>query len=151
MDLNAVLRTAGDNLGRNVIPARIGARTLRDPDLPIDILLAEREVVAFRATDDAAAEVLHVHNIFHKFVVGIADQQVRGRKRPVVLFPQLVHEMIDRAWNCNLGKDVDVLAQDRQRLAVEYGIDVGKTAGPAGADLVGRASSTLPEAASVSF
>ena len=53
-------------------------------------------MVAFRAADHAAAEILHVDNIFHKSVIGIAGQQVGGWKRPVVLLPQLVDEMIDQ-------------------------------------------------------
>src|SRR5271166_2060622 len=50
VDLNAVLRTASHDFGRDVIPARIGTVALRNPDLPVDILFPERKVVAFRTT-----------------------------------------------------------------------------------------------------
>src|SRR5262245_31533674 len=48
-DLDTVLRRLVNMLGGNDIAAGIGTITLRDPHLPIDVLGAKREMIAFGA------------------------------------------------------------------------------------------------------
>src|SRR5262245_50118977 len=58
-DLDTVLRRLVHLLGSDDIAAGIGLITVRDPHLPIDVLGAKREMIAFGAANHAAAEVLH--------------------------------------------------------------------------------------------
>jgi hypothetical protein len=83
-DLDAVLGLPGHKLGRKGIPARIGMRSLGDPDLPVHILLAECEVIALGTADHATAEIFRVDHIGHEFVVGIGYKQISRRQRPGV-------------------------------------------------------------------
>ena len=118
-DLNAVLGGVRNEPGRNDVSARIRAVSLGDPDLQVDFLLSERQVIAFGAADDAATEVLDVDHPAHEFIVGVGEQQVRRRKRPVVLVFQLVPQMIDRARNIDLRVDILVRAHlSRQLVSV---------------------------------
>ena len=133
------MRRLIDALGGDDIAAGIGTLALRDPDLPIDVLVAERQVVAFRAADHAAAKVLDVDHVGHQRVVDIRQQQVGAGHGPLVFVPQLVDQMVDRAGRIDLGIEIGVLAEQRQRLAVEDQLDIGKTAGARGAELVGPA------------
>src|SRR5262245_33416480 len=61
--LDAVLRRLVNLLGGNRISVGIRTITVGDPNLPIDLLGAKREMIAFDAADHAAAQVLHVDHL----------------------------------------------------------------------------------------
>jgi len=61
-----------------------------NPDLPINFVCSKSEEVAFNAADHTAAKVLYVDDIEHQCIVGIRQQQIRGRQRPLVCIPQFV-------------------------------------------------------------
>jgi hypothetical protein len=62
---------SGEFLARNDVPARIRAGSLRDPDLPIDILRPKGKVVAFNAMNYTASEVFDVVDLWHQLLVRI--------------------------------------------------------------------------------
>ena len=100
--LNAVLRATCDERRGDDIPAGIGVLPLGDPYLPIDFFCPKSKVIAFNAADHTAAEVLDVNDIQHQCIVDIRQQQIRRRQRPVMLLPQLIDQVIDRAGHCRL-------------------------------------------------
>ena|ERR1700740_2658263 len=73
----------------------IGLAALCDPDLEIDLLLAERQIVAFDTANHAAAEILYVGHVARQIVIGIRQQQVRGRHRSFELLLQVIDELVD--------------------------------------------------------
>ena len=99
-----------------------------DPNLPIDVLVSECQVIAFGAVDHAAAEVLHVDHVGHQHIIDIRQKQIGAGQRPVELVPQLVDQMVDGAGHLGLSIEVGVLAKQRQGLAVEDHLDIGKAA-----------------------
>ncbi len=111
--------------------------TLSDPDLDVDFLLPEGEVIAFNAVDHAAAEVFHVSDIGHQRIKAIRRNQIGGRQRPFVFFPQYVDQVIDCPGNLDLGVEVCFVAEQGQRFSVEQHLDIRMTAGACGADLAG--------------
>src|SRR6516165_3661125 len=112
-DIEGVLRPPGNLLARDDIPARIGASSLRDPDLPIDLFCSESKVIAFDAMDYTASQILHVVDLRHQLLIRIRYQQIRGWDGPVVLVPQDIDQLVDRAWRIELSIEVGVLAQQR--------------------------------------
>ena len=109
-------------------PARIRAVALCDPNLPIDFLVSEREVITLLATDYAAAEIFAVDDLGHQLIVRIREEQVGSREGSVVFVFRLIHEMVDCSGDIDLSEDVSILAQYRQRLAVEHALDMCKSA-----------------------
>ena len=89
-NVERVLRLPSNLLARDNIAARVGAGTLRDPDLPIDLLRPESEVIAFDAVDHAASEVFRVVDLGHQLFIRIRHQQIGGWDGPVVFVPQYV-------------------------------------------------------------
>ena len=72
-DSKRVLRRAGQGLAGDHILAwyRIGANL--DPNLPIGVHVAECEMLALNAIDDADADMFRLDNIRHQDVVGFGE------------------------------------------------------------------------------
>src|SRR5262245_13754725 len=87
--------------------------------------------------------VLGVHDVGRQFVVDARQQEVCPRHLDVVLVADPVDELVDRAGRVGLGKRVEVLAEQRDSLAVEHQIDVCVAAGSGDPDLVRTAQQHL--------
>src|SRR6516164_8968271 len=127
--IESVLRIPGNLLARDDITARIGAGSLRDPDLPIDLLRSKSKMVAFDAMDHTGSQILHIVDLRHQRIVRIRYQHIGSWDGPVVLVPQYVFQLIDRAGRLELSIQVAVLAPQRQRFPVKDHLDVCKSAG----------------------
>ena len=117
----------------------MGRVALRDPQLQVHVLGAHGHVFTGLTEDDARSQILHVLHVGHDLLVGVAHQQVGCRKRAAILVAQFAHQVVDVARNRDLGIEVQVLAKQAQRLAVEHGLDVGEAALSLSPDLVGSA------------
>ena len=124
--------------------AGIGLASLRDPDLEIDLLFAERQVVALDAADHAAAEILDVDHVARQLVVGIRQQQIGTGQRPLDLLLEFIDELIEGSGSVCLEVDIGGLAEQRERLSVKQPLDVGKSARTREADLVGPIEHDAP-------
>ena len=95
------MRLPRNLLARDDITARVRASPLSDPDLPIDLFRPERKVVAsvvaFDATDHAGSQILHIVDLRHQLLIRIRYQHIGSWNGPVVLVPQYVFQLIDRA------------------------------------------------------
>ena len=96
-DLDGVLRRMGNIPRRNGISAGVGLVALRDPDLEIEGLFAEGEVVAFHAADDTASQILDVDDVFHQRIVAVGEHEVGRGQGPLVFLAQLVDQFVERA------------------------------------------------------
>src|SRR6516165_12162078 len=63
--IEGVLRPPCNLFAGDDVAARIGAGSLRDPDLPIDLLRPKSKVIAFDAMDHTASQVLSVVDLRH--------------------------------------------------------------------------------------
>src|SRR5262249_8704920 len=90
-DVDGVLGRSCNIGAGNYIAAGIGMVSLGDPDLPINFLGPESQVIAFDTTDDTASKILGIHHQGHELSVRIRHQQVRSWYGPVVFFTQLVN------------------------------------------------------------
>src|SRR5215813_3609547 len=67
-NIEGVLRLPCNLLARDDIAARIRVGSLRDPDLPIDLVRPESKVVAFDAMDYTGSQVLHVVDLRYQLL-----------------------------------------------------------------------------------
>ena len=73
------------------------------PELPVGIGVAEGEMLAFHAVDDAAADMLGFQDAGHEDVVGVRQQQVGARQRDAMPCPQGLDQLVHAcpgASNC---------------------------------------------------
>ena len=89
-----------------------------DPDLPVDRLLREGEVVAGDAGGLVDAQVLPVDDALHERRVGIGVQDVREGNHDPVLVRQLVQDAVDGGGHLDGQVRVVVLVEGGQGLAV---------------------------------
>ena len=85
-------------------------------------------MIAFDPMDHTASQVLHVVDLRHQLFIRIRNQQIGGWDRPVVLVPQCVDQLIDCAGRLDLGIQVGVLAQQRERFPIKDHLGIGKSA-----------------------
>src|SRR6516225_5157214 len=96
-NIEGVLRPPGNLLARDDIAARIGAGSLRDPDLPIDLFRSKGKVVAFNAMDHTGSQILHIVDPRHPLLVTIRYQHIGSSDGPVVLVPHYFFQLSDWA------------------------------------------------------
>ena len=85
-NVEGVLRPAYDLFAGDNITARIGAGSLCNPDLPIDLLCTKGEMVTFHAVDHPASQILRVSYMRHQLLVAIGHQQIGCRDGRWYLF-----------------------------------------------------------------
>ena len=73
------------------------ARAGLDPDLPIGVGVAERQMLAFHAVDDARADVLGVDHVRHQLLIGVADEKVGPRHGAARCGLQHIDDVVDCA------------------------------------------------------
>src|SRR6516164_3848863 len=134
--IEGVLRPPGNLLARYDIAARVRAGSLRDPDLPINLFRSKSKMVAFDATDHTGSQILHIVDLRHQRIVRIRYQHIGSWDGPVVLVPQYVFQLIDRAGRLDLSIQIAVPAPQRQCFPVEDHLDIRKSAGAGQTKLV---------------
>ena len=107
-----------------------------DPDLPLDRVLGEREVVAGDARGLVDAQVAPVGHARHEHGVGIGVEEIGQRQHDPVLVLELVEGRVDRPRGLDRGVDVVLLVEQRHRPAVVPGGAVERVAGRVGRHVV---------------
>jgi hypothetical protein len=115
-DLGRVLGEAGNFLAGDHHAARVGLVTHRNPELQVDFLCPEGNVVALDPTNNAAAKILGIGDVGDQLIIDIGCQEVCTGERPFMLVSQVVDQGIDRSGLFDLGIFIGVLANKRQRL-----------------------------------
>ena len=80
----------------------------------------------------------------HQGVVDVGEEQIGPRRVDAGIDPKVVDQLLDGSGDIHLDIAVEILAEDRQLLAVEHHLDIGETAGARDPDLVGPAERHRP-------
>ena len=108
-----------------------------DPYLPVGIEGAKREVLALYAFDHSLPDMLGIENPVHHLIIGVGQKEIGARHVDRIFVSQEIDKLIDGAGGVGLNIGVHVLAEDRDRCAVENELDIGIAAGAGGVELVG--------------
>ena len=114
-----------------------------DPQLPVRVRIAEREVLTLDALDDPAPDVLGFENTRRELVIGLRQQEIRARDLDHELGPELVDDLVEGSRGGNLSEPFVVLVGQGEILAVGHKLDVGIASGPADAEFVRPAQRRL--------
>jgi hypothetical protein len=88
LDAKSVLRCVVQGLAGDHQFARDGPFTHLHPELPVRIEIAESEVLALQAIDDATADMLGFLDPGNEDVIGIRQEKVCARQRDTMAQPQ---------------------------------------------------------------
>jgi hypothetical protein len=124
LDADRVLRRACGALRRDDILARDRARADLDPDLPVGLLIAESQMLALDAVDDALSDMSALVCLACQCAENIAEKQVRARHCDREFVPELLDQAVHRAGHVGLRVRTDVLAENGKGLAVVGQFDI---------------------------
>ena len=86
-----------DPLAGDDVFSRDRLRARFDPDLPVGVDVAERQMIAFNAVDDALADHGGVDHVRHHDVEYVGEQQIGARSYHAVLLTQHIDQFLGGA------------------------------------------------------
>src|SRR5262249_4939845 len=141
----------GDSLaGDHIFPGNRPVAKL-DPNLPIGIRISKREVLAFVAIDDAAANILGLHHVLDELIVHVGQEKIGAGSAHIMVVAQLAYDLVDRSGGLKLRIGLEIFSIDRESLAIKSDINIRISASSTETKLVRSPEQELTRACELNF